>query len=102
MFYAADNRYGSSTSIGFANTWRVLAFADRKSRDHWVEDNRHDMSVRTIKRADIGKYLEDVKPFSGEAVCIDSNLDYMDAEGLVGLVCVAFPSRYDGVTKLRA
>ena len=51
MHYAANNIYGTSTSVGFSNTWRVFAFATKASRDAFVEDGN--MSARAVKRKDI-------------------------------------------------
>lgn len=101
MFYAADNAYGSSTSVGFSNTWRVSAFIDRASRDAFVVSG--DRSTKAIKRAEIGRYLDNVVPFSGKAVCVDPYAtENLDAPGLVGRVCVTYPGSHHGVTKLRS
>ena len=104
MHYTADNLYGSTTSVGFSNTWRVLAFADKASRDAHVSKNSpSDRSLRAIKRADISRYLDSPRPFSGEAVCLDAYAaELIDSEEILGVVCVATPDRYSGVRKLRA
>lgn len=101
MYYAADNLYGSDTSVGFVNTWRVLAFTDKESRDAFVEQG--DMSTRAIKRRDISRYIDNVKPFSGQAVCLDTYANStLDIDGLIGMICVTCPDSYQGIKKLRA
>jgi hypothetical protein len=64
-FFAAYNQYGSETSIGFANTWEVIAFTSKKARDEFVE-NSNDISFRKIKKKEIGYYVGGIKPYSGE------------------------------------
>jgi hypothetical protein len=96
MFYAADNHYGSDTSTGFANTWYVLAFADKNSRNEYV-DHRPNLSARAIKRPHIGKFLpKRPRPFTGERYAITRPLWLADdalllPEGFVGYVDVSTP-----------
>jgi len=54
-YYAADNYYGSETSVGFANTWYVLAFRSKKERDDYVSAS-HNLSARAIKSSEVKKY----------------------------------------------
>lgn len=69
-YYAVKNSYGSETSTGFSNTWKVLCFYDRDERDEFVNTNSHDLSVKAIKKSEIGKYIDKPKPFSGQALCV--------------------------------
>lgn len=55
MFYAADNHYGSQTDLGFANTWYVVAFLTKASRDAYVEASDR-LSTRAIKAREVKKY----------------------------------------------
>jgi len=55
MFYAAINRYATETSVGFANTWGVLGFANRVMRDAYVQRAK-DMATKAIASKEIGKY----------------------------------------------
>lgn len=54
-YYAADNSYGSSTSHGFANTWFVVVFDNKESRDAWVEQSNN-LTRKAIKREEVIKY----------------------------------------------
>lgn len=64
MYYAANNQYATDTSVGFGNTWYVLAFVDKKSRDQYVKDAKG-LAVCAINRKDIPGYIKAPKPFSG-------------------------------------
>jgi len=55
QYYAADNHYGNESSIGFANTWYVLAFASKAARDDFV-DGSDKASTRAIKASEIKQY----------------------------------------------
>jgi len=73
-FYAAKNVYGSESSIGFANTWSVLVFNDKLSRDNFVDDAGGDnISIRRITRAQIKDYIDAPKPFTGQRRAIDTH-----------------------------
>jgi len=95
MFYAAINTYGSESSTGFANTWNVLAFHDKQSRDAFVNaTNRQD--IRAITRKDIPRYVEQPKPFSGHRrVLLPPDrmflYKYADTPGIAGQICVDWP-----------
>jgi len=101
-YYAANNSYGSDTSIGFANTWNVLVFDTKESRDAYVDDGN--LSTRAIRRDEVTKYAAnwhmnrnetiEPKPFSGEYWGICDELDYTDTEiqGYVGHIRVCDPS----------
>ena len=54
LYYAGASDHGSNTGYGFANDWTVLVFADKKSRDNWVE-NCGNLSAVPIKRRDVTK-----------------------------------------------
>jgi hypothetical protein len=86
-FFAAQNLYGSPTSVGFANTWVVRVFDSREARDSFVESAR-DLSTRAITKKEIGRYYDRPKPFSGQAYCIrPAWMDSLDnVDGLVGTV----------------
>ena len=90
MFYAADNQYSNETSTGFANTWMVLAFENRKTRDAWVQD-QSGLAARAITRADIANYVNRVpKPFTGECYAVTiGGLTDRNVPGFVGYVDVA-------------
>ena len=99
MFYAATNSYASSVSMGFDNTWSVLAFNSKKSRDAFV-DNASDMATKAIKRDRATYYATNYcvssnktnapRPFSGEHWAImDLNVNYDGVEGYVGEVVCA-------------
>lgn len=53
-YYAEDNVFGTSTSHGFANTWFVLMFTDKKERDEYVDNSRR-LTTRVIKAKDVRK-----------------------------------------------
>lgn len=87
MHFAAINTHASETSIGFANTWGVLAFETKKARDAYV-DASTDMATRAITRSEIGKYCQgDVKPFSGDRYMIGLS-PREEIEGLIGEVYI--------------
>lgn len=100
-YYAAFNQYGTESSVGFANTWRVVAFDSKNARDSWVEQRgRKDISARAIKRAEIGRYLDGPpKPFSGDAYCWEMShkqpLDD-DVPGYAGSIVIGHPSEHEG------
>jgi hypothetical protein len=88
-YYAADNSYGSETSIGFSNTWGVCAFSNKKDRDNYV--SRGDLSTRAIKKTEIKDYFEESpQPFSIERFIIETRYD-CDDPGLIGYVEIAVP-----------
>ena len=70
MYYAAQNAYGSETSIGFSNTWYVLAFRSKKCRDAYVLKSDR-LDVRPCKRDEITGYVGRPKPFTGQFVGIE-------------------------------
>jgi hypothetical protein len=90
MFYAADNVYSTPTSVGFANTWQVLAFQDRATRDAWVR-NDEGLAARAIKRNEIRKYLHEVpKPLTGQMYALVApTIDEGNPDGLIGYIQVA-------------
>lgn len=91
MFYAAINSYSSETSIGFTNTWEVLAFESKVDRDNYVA-NSNDLATRSIYRHEIGRYIDRPKPFTGEFWGVDTfnvecHPDYEEPpKGLIGEV----------------
>lgn len=55
MYYAAINSYATETSVGFANTWGVVRFADRASRDEYVEEAT-DLATKAILAKEVKNY----------------------------------------------
>lgn len=51
MFYAQCNIYGSSTDMGFANTWQVVSFDTRAARDAWVAQYADRVDIAPITKA---------------------------------------------------
>ena len=88
MKFAANNSYSTETCDGFYNTWFVLAFEDKKSRDEYVAHAKG-MAVRPITKADIRFYVKAPKPFSGERRAI--GMAASEWPGLIGVVCVGTP-----------
>jgi len=83
MHYSLHNHYASETDVGLANTYYVLAWRDRASRDAYVSAQT-DRCSAPVRRRDIGKYLSRPKPFSGEAFRLVA--DGWDEPGFVGEV----------------
>ncbi len=54
-YYAADNRYGNETSVGFANTWYVIAFPSKDKRDAFVKKSWR-VSTRAIRASEVRRY----------------------------------------------
>jgi len=70
MYYAATNSYATETSVGFYNTWGVMAFETKKERDQFVKDAT-DLATKAITRREVPGYINPTpKPFSGEAYII--------------------------------
>ena len=90
MYYAANNSFGSETSIGFANTWDVLAFDTKANRDDYVENGN--LSTRAIKRNQVTGYIyHSPEPFTTQHYALVNHYefcpDYMTApKGYVGHV----------------
>ncbi len=55
MFYAAKNTHATETSIGFANTWYVIGFATKESRDQHIK-NATDRATQAINADELKKY----------------------------------------------
>ncbi len=55
MFYAAKNNYATETGVGFANTWYVLGFEQKRLRDAYVA-RASDLATRAIKASEIRSY----------------------------------------------
>ena len=93
--YAAKNRYGNEQNIGFANTWGAFVFPDKASRDRYVADS-YDLSVRTIKRRDVFRYIVgEPRPFSGEFYGITETCDSERVPGSIGEVIVITGDNWD-------
>lgn len=88
MKFAANNTYATETSFGFANTWYVLAFRDKESRDAYVEKAKG-IAVKAITRKEIPFYVDAPKPFSGAKRAV--GIAASEWPGLIGEVCVCFP-----------
>ena len=95
MFYAAINAYANETSTGFNNTWGVLAFETRSTRDAYVA-SRNDLATRAITRKEITRYVEgEIKPFTGARYIIQhtgQTIDDSGPDGLIGAVAVGYPN----------
>ena len=97
-YYAATNDYADESSVGFANTWTVLAFANKRDRDRWVAAQT-DLASRAIRKNDVKKYLDAPPPFSGLARVIDHGAAWCAAyRPAIGLVTVDQPGL--GYTRL--
>ncbi len=103
MFYAADNQYSTPTSVGFSNTWSVLAFESKTARDAWVKMD-DGLAARAIKRTEIAKYLDrEPKPFTGECYALTRPYwteDDCTPSGLIGYISVAHRDDPDFVEPL--
>lgn len=87
-FYAANNDYGTETSIGFSNTWAVLAFGTRQARDHYVAQS-NSLAARAIKRKEVTRYINRTPaPFSGEHYALIMPI-HEDIPGFLGTIEVA-------------
>lgn len=89
MKFAANNRYATNTSTGFANTWYVLAFEDQQSRDAYVS-HAQGLAVKAIAKAEISRYVPAPKPFTVARRAI--GLAASEWPGLIGEVCVCVQS----------
>ena len=60
MYYAQYNLYGSTTDVGFSNTWQVASFGTKSGRDSWVAQHAERLDIQAITRAEAvklaGKY----------------------------------------------
>ena len=52
MHYAQYNLYGTSTDVGFANTWQVASFASKAARDAWVSQHKDRLDVAAVTRSE--------------------------------------------------
>ncbi len=93
-YYAAVNSYASDVSHGFGNTWYVMVFNSKESRDNYVED-QEDLCTCAIKRNEVIYYAKrnydysTPKPFSGESWVIDMDYDDEVVKGHIGDITVA-------------
>ncbi len=55
MYYAAVNYYANATSQGFSNTWGVVQFSDKGSRDQFVSEAL-DLATKTISAKEVEDY----------------------------------------------
>lgn len=95
-YYAAINAYGSEINHGFVNTWDVLAFNSKESRDAFIEGSSN-ITAEAIAKRNVTKRLaysdRPPRPFSGERWVIADG-DNMDEdppsrpEGCIGHVIV--------------
>jgi hypothetical protein len=109
-YYAAVNIYATENSIGFANTWEVLAFINRRTRDAFVS-GRTDLATRAIRKNEITKYSRTwntqsndytrPKPFSGQYWgIVDDHPEWSATgrpNGYIGQVEVVDPNGYSQV-----
>ena len=60
MYYAQYNLYGSTTDVGFSNTWQLASFDTKHARDSWVAQHAGRLDIQAITRAEAvklaGKY----------------------------------------------
>lgn len=105
-FYAAEN------AKGFANTWDVLVFDSKKTRDEYVAENdgydHHTQKVidcRAIKKSQVTEFAANYnyskpRPFTGECWMIQDHLrDGASIPGYIGDVVVGIPG-YDSGERL--
>lgn len=91
MFYAAHNHYSTPTSIGFSNTWLVLAFDTKANRNAWVDGN-DGKAARAITRKDIPKFVSrEPKLFTSERYALWSLGYYDNIPGCLGSIDVCAP-----------
>lgn len=85
-YYAATNSYADDFSVGFSNTWNVMAFDSKAARDAFVA-SRTDAATRAIPKREVTKYASNwnnlkneynrPKPFSCEYWgIVDDLLEY--------------------------
>lgn len=55
MYYAAINSYATETSVGFCNTWSVIGFATRFTRDAYVWEAT-DLATKAILASELRQY----------------------------------------------
>ena len=89
MRFAANNHYATDTNTGFANTWYVVAFADKQSRDEYVS-KAQGMAVKAITKAEISHYVPAPKHFSGAKRAIGKA--FPEWPGMIGEVYVCHPN----------
>ena len=101
-YYAIENQKGSSTSHGFSNTWSVLVFNSKASRDKFVSESIN-ITVKAIEKKDVTRYAANwsltynkankPEPFTSEYWGI---VDYSerDIPGFVGYVEVCSPDNF--------
>lgn len=63
MHYAAINDYATPTNSGFANTWSVVGFELKTTRDAFVK-RAEDCATKSIKHAEIRYYSGKLKQIS--------------------------------------
>lgn len=107
-FYAAEN------AQGFANTWDVLVFDSKKSRDEYVAERdgyNHNtqkmVDCRAIKKSQVTEFAANLcltqnrvikpRPFSGECWMVANILrDGAEIPGYIGDVYVGYPDSDPG------
>lgn len=89
MFYAAINRYATEYSVGFFNTWGVIAFESKSHRDDFVK-SATDLATRAITKKEVPSFItRKPRPFSRECyVIVDESFDLYKIAGYVGTVVV--------------
>jgi hypothetical protein len=89
-YYSAHNHYATDTSLGFANTWYVIAWSSTAARAACL-NSCDDWASRKIRRDQIRKYTKEVKPFSGEGYRLDDSVEYSEnpSNGMLGCVVVS-------------
>lgn len=89
MKFAANNTYSTESSLGFSNTWYVLAFENAVYRDAYI-NNSSDLAARAITKKEISQYVDRPKPFSGARRAVFATFPNKPIPGLIGEVCVGF------------
>lgn len=95
LYYAADNGFSSETDVGFFNTWYILAFDSKITRDKYVRESRQ-LGAHAIKKNKIKEYLRDKpRPFTKERYAIVLSAMHCHPkpyvpEGLIGEVKITY------------
>ena len=103
-YYAAENVLASSSSFGFANSWRVLVFESKTARANFI-DNSRALGTKAIKKNEVTKYATNYsltlnrdikpKPFTREFWGIVDMMFHQDKpSGCVGTVEVCDEDDY--------
>ena len=86
--YAAINSFADEYSVGFENTWSVIAFHTKRDRDNYVAAAK-DLATRAVPYHEVTQYVSrKPKPWTGEYYAIVA--PYLEEPGtMAGFVEVA-------------